>query len=337
MDILIVKLAALGDVLRTTSLLKPLHERYPKCRISWITSAAARPLLENNPWLHEIFTVEQARAAQWGGRFDLVLSLEEDGVSQVARDACRGDFIGIYPEGEKLRYTDSSALYYDMSLLNRDSDGGLKTANALKAQNTLTYAELWLKILKLPLPGDREVLRPVLVLNEEDRRAARGLAQARNLIGLNPGAGRRWPAKQISPAKAARLLDALKAFQRPLMLLGGSDEAQRNAEIVKAARPGLIDPGVSHDLRSFAALIELCEVVISTDSLAFHVATALGKKTVVLVGPTSSAELDAFGRGRKIAPALGCDCFYRPRCLRPTSCLEEMSEGEVVAAVEKLL
>lgn len=337
MDILIVKLAALGDVLRTTSLLAPLQARYPGCRISWITSSSARPLLENNPWLHEIFTVEQARAADLKNRFDLVLSLEEDAVAKIARAACRGDFVGIYFDGEKMRYTNSSAPYYDMSLLNRDLDGSLSSANVLKAQNTLTYAELWLKILELPPPLERAALRPVLVLTEEDRRAARKFAQKQSAIGLNPGAGSRWPAKQISPAKAARLLGALRVFKRPLMLFGGADEAARNAEIIKAAFPGLIDPGVSHDLRSFAALIELCEVVISTDSLAFHIATALGKKAVVLVGPTSVAELDVFGQGRKIVPVGGCGCFYRPRCQRAPSCLEEIPEGELIAAVEGLL
>ena len=77
--------------------------------------------------------------------------------------------------------------------------------------------------------------------------------------------------------------------------------------------------------------------MISTDSLAFHIATALGKKAVVLVGPTSSSELDVFGRGRKIAPQGGCDCFYRPQCRRGESCLETLPEEGVLAAVENLL
>ena len=58
-----------------------------------------------------------------------------------------------------------------MSLLNRDADGGLKAANALKAANRLSYARLWLKI-----PASRRLgaARPILRLNARTapRRAA---------------------------------------------------------------------------------------------------------------------------------------------------------------------
>ena len=44
-EILIIKTGALGDVLRTTTLLHPLKQKYPLARITWITAAAAVPLL----------------------------------------------------------------------------------------------------------------------------------------------------------------------------------------------------------------------------------------------------------------------------------------------------
>ena len=353
-DILIVKFEALGDVLRTTSLLAPLHER-ARCRIWWLTSPAALPLLENNPLVDRTLALrldEPASAARMArrlsGRFDLVLSLEEHpAAAAVARAACRGELTGVTIDGGRLGYSPSSARYYDMSLLHRGADGGLDAANALKSANRMSYARLWLEILGLKTrrrPG------PVLHLTTRDRAAARRLARSPAfrrtgpVLALNSGAGARWPAKQISETKAARIAVALgRAFRGPLLLLGGKEKAEmlRNRRI--AARVARLDPGIELvatpylPLRSFAALLELCEVVVTTDSLALHLATAVGRPAVALVGPPSAAELDLHGRGRARPPPGGCACFYKALCTRPTPCLDAIADSRIVAEVERCL
>jgi len=105
----------------------------------------------------------------------------------------------------------------------------------------------------------------------------------------------------------------------------------------KLAATPLIDAGTGHGLRAFAGLVELCEMVVATDSLAFHVATALGRPTVVLVGPTSAAELDVFGRGRKVLPPQTCSCFYRPECRFASSCLDRLPTHLVLRAAKACL
>lgn len=345
MGFLIVKLAALGDVLRTTSLLRPLHEKYPGCEISWLTQEKARPLLEGNPLIRQIRTLEEFRQDGPGKKFDLVLSLEEDpSAAEAAQKSCQGELVGIRLINGRLNYTPSSFLYYGMSLLNRDPNEGLKTANALKAHNRLTYAELWLKILDLPLPQDRSKLRPILILTPQDRQGAREFAQKHSLsskpgpIGVNPGAGKRWPAKQLSEEKTASLLEALhRRFNRPLILLGGREETERNRKILQKTKAPVLDPGTEHDIRSFASILDLCEAVLTTDSLAFHLATALDKKTAVLVGPTSPSELDVFGKGLKLLPEKGCSCFYQSRCMLAESCLDLIPEERFVRALEECL
>ena len=340
MNILVVKLGALGDVVRTTSLLKPLRARHPGCRIWWATSPAAKSLLENNLYIHTLLTVDGLSRLPRGVRFDLVLSLEEDArVAELAAEHCRGEFVGVFNDDGALKYTDSSARYYAMSLLNRDPDGELKTANALKAKNRLTYAELWLEILGLPMPKRRDDLAPVLKLTARDRRAAGAIARRHGIrrgqaIGVNPGAGRRWPAKQISAARAAGLLDALhRRFGRPILLFGGRYEARRNREIARWANAPVIDAGTSHGLRAFAGLLELCGALVTTDSLALHLAAALRVPTVALAGPTSSAELDLFGCGR-ILKAPRCSCFYLQRCRLKASCLDRMPDAAILRAVK---
>src|SRR5262249_40106465 len=52
--LLIVKLDAMGDVLRTTALLPPLKEAHPHAAITWITRRESVPLLERNPFITEV-------------------------------------------------------------------------------------------------------------------------------------------------------------------------------------------------------------------------------------------------------------------------------------------
>lgn len=54
--ILIIKRAAIGDVLRTTSILKSIKDKYPNCHITWITEPSAAPLLENNSLVDRVMS-----------------------------------------------------------------------------------------------------------------------------------------------------------------------------------------------------------------------------------------------------------------------------------------
>ena len=49
--ILIVKLDAMGDVLRSTALLPPLAEVHPHAAVTWITKKESVPLLQRNPYV----------------------------------------------------------------------------------------------------------------------------------------------------------------------------------------------------------------------------------------------------------------------------------------------
>ena len=339
-SVLIVKCGALGDVVRTTSLLEPLKKRYGG-PIDWVTSPAALPLLEGLPQLRRAVAAGSPQAARLARDYDLALSLEEDAAAaELARRCCRGELVGVLADGGRLDYTPSAAAYYDMSLLGAEKTS-LEAANGRKAANRRSYARLWLDILGLSRRG-AAAPPPRLPVSEEDRRAARAVARRHGLgrlrpIGVNPGAGARWPSKQLSEEKSIRVLAALAGLGRPLLLLGGEDEAARNRRIAAALPAGAVARPEPLPLRVFAALIELCAALVVTDSLALHLATALRKPVVALVGPTSAAELDVFGRGEKLVPRQGCGCFYRPRCRRARHCLDGVPEARIVAAVRRSL
>ncbi len=56
--ILIVKLAALGDVLRTTPLLRGLRRAEPACHITWLTLPDAVPMLQGIPEIDRLLAYD---------------------------------------------------------------------------------------------------------------------------------------------------------------------------------------------------------------------------------------------------------------------------------------
>ncbi|MFA6092721.1 MAG: glycosyltransferase family 9 protein [Elusimicrobiota bacterium] len=317
MNILLIKCAGLGDVLRTTALLPALRARTPQARFWWRTSPQALPLLEGNPLLTGAFASDELPAALGNERFELVLSLEEDEHCAALRTTLpHAHWVGVTPgEAGTLSFTQDSAAYYGMSLLARDADGGHAAADALKRENRDSFEALWCKILGL----DEKLARPSLNLHASDRTRAMRLAHEKGFldlrlrIGLSPGAGTRWPAKRLPEETTLSLAKGIREkWGVPALLLGGPEEAAEHERLAERSQGALLPVG-GLDLRTFAAVVELCHAAVTTDSLTLHAANALRVPTLALFGPTSPHEI-RLGRGIKREPEGGCACFYRPRC-----------------------
>ena len=132
---LIIKLGAMGDVLRTTSILHVL--RGP---ITWVTRPASVPLLENVPQIAEIVTFDQAPSRLAGRRFRVAACLDDEPDACKLLDLVHSDArVGAYLDaGGVVRYGDGAAPWYDMGLASRF---GKVHADALKQANQRSYQE----------------------------------------------------------------------------------------------------------------------------------------------------------------------------------------------------
>ncbi len=339
MRILIVKLGALGDVLRTTGLLPALRARDPDAKVAWATSARALPLLSG--LTVDAMTLEEAELVAEGS-YDLVVSMEEDlRAARLARRLCRGELVGVTAEDGRLGYTESSRVYYDMSLLRPEARGGRAAADAAKAANTRGYIDLWCEVLGLRAGSS---VRPLLALSAIELAAGRADAQTlirgggRPLIAFAPFAAGRWQAKSLSAAASARAACELAGLGATVVLLSAADrDAERRAAAASSSSVRVVDGGGARGLRGYAALLAACDAVVCVDTLSAHIAAALERPLAVLVGPTSAAEIDAGPRGRTAVPPGGCSCFYAPACRYETSCLDGLPSGFVAALGRRLL
>lgn len=329
--ILIIKLGAMGDVLRTTSLLEPLHRTHPGCSIDWMTRAESvdlikgtvdRVLLPDGPALAEIQVRE----------YDLVINLDlardSAALASLARGRQKRGYL-LAPDGSVFPCDERGRTWYEMSL----HDG-------LKKSNAETYQSHMLAILGLDPPVGRIVVQ----LGDADRATARAISARHRLegrspvVGLNIGAGGRWRWKAWTPEGFADLARRLhEEWSAEVLLLYGPEEGGIRDAILRLSGVPLIDTGGANPIRQFMGIVDLCDLVITGDTLALHVALGLGKRVAGLFGPTSIAEIEMYELGEKLAgnvPCLGCylnNCDVRP------SCMESLSPDAVFAAAVRAL
>ncbi len=352
--ILILKTAALGDVLRTTSILPGLHARYADCRITWLTSAAAASLIAPNQLnsekclVHEVVrhptplppVTGAALPAPIPGRsvWDRVLSFDDE--SELCRIAFEqaggrwgvesGVLSGAYEDEDgALRYTPDTSPWFDMGLL---SVHGKERADRLKKENQRSHPEIYADMLGI------EKGEPMLFVSKPAADFAREFARRTGLsgkfpvIGFNTGAGGRWESKKLSiekTAAVARELHRRLEGRETILLLGGPEEDDRNAAILEAIGGGaaVVDAGTNNTMHHFAALIDRLDLLLTSDSLALHVAIARKVPVVAFFAPTSAAEIELYGRGEKVASTSFDSCSYRPTVDMSTLTVERLVDA----------
>lgn len=321
-EILIIKTAALGDVLRTTSILPGLHARHRGARITWITAPGAVDLVRTHPLVAEVIALDakDARALEAliarlaPRRFERVVSLDDEApLCRLATAVGGARVIGAIVKADgKLGYTPDSAPWFDMGLL---SVHGKARADELKILNQESQPAIYAAMLGI------ERGKPELHLPERALAFARGFVASHAidprvpLVGLNTGAGGRWTSKQLPVDRTvalARLLAESLGGRVRFLVLGGETEGERNAAILSGIGPLAIDGGTRNPLHEFAALVGLAGVLVTSDSLALHMAIARDVRVVAFFAPTSAAEIELYGLGEKVVSTAPDYCSYKP-------------------------
>jgi ADP-heptose:LPS heptosyltransferase len=135
--ILILKLNATGDVVRTTSLLHKL-----KGDVTWVTARNNLSLFEGlAPNVQYVCWGTDAVAALHGASFDLAINLEDElETARLLENVKAREIFGAYVDAAgKMRYTDNAQAWFDLSIISRH---GRERADELKYQNRRSYQDL---------------------------------------------------------------------------------------------------------------------------------------------------------------------------------------------------
>jgi heptosyltransferase-2 len=329
--ILFIKLDAIGDVFRSQSLLPAIISRHQAPYIAWLTGKASAPLVRIMRDVDEVIELsEEAIARIMATEWQRVYSLSNDLTSaSLASLASRnGTPVGFYMHNGIITPSNDAAMrWLEMGSFDR-----------LKATNTFTYHRRMFDILGepegTPVPPPAIELDGALPAAAAARLVGLFGESGRPRVAVNLGSSARWPKKMLDPQQIYRycklLLDRVDA---DVVLLGGSAEAEKAATILSMRQSGdRIEAALTEDsVIEFVALLSQVDALLCGDTLALHLAPALGLPTVAIFGPTSFAEIHTFDGLITKARARGLDCFVcQGDCQKQDNCMTLIDLGELV-------
>lgn len=330
--ILIIKLGATGDVLRTTPILRELKTKFPDSHITWIVEPISAPLLKSNPMIDRVLAPNfETLSRLHVEEFDWMLCLDKveaaTSLAMLSRATEKRGF-GLTPQGT-------------LTILNPQAEFALLmgVSDHLKFhENQKAYQQIVFEAVGFGYRNHRYVLE----LEADAQGWARSFYANHGLnspvVGLNTGAGTGFAGKAWRVEKWAALARrAQNELGAKVLLLGGPQERERNAEIVARAADAVVDSGTSNTLPQFIALVDGCDAIVTGDTTGMHVAIARQVPTVALFGSTCAQEIDLYGRGEKIVAGVECAPCYLKKCPIGEICLDDIKFEDVFAALSRQL
>ena len=343
MEILIVKLSAIGDVVHTLPFLDVLHRNFPRAKIDWVVEEAAAGIIEGHPTIRRVMV---SRRKTWLRRL-----IEERRFSAVSREILSfvkdlrryrydwvidlqgllksGLLVGLAKGGRKVGMTGaregawlflrepSVSVNYDQHAIDRY----LEVASSLGC----TW-DRWDSRIPLFEAHGRQV----------DQMLHREGVRSGSLVAINPMA--KWKTKLWEPELFAALADRiLKDFSGDVIFTGSQADRPIIEKISSMMKTRPLNLAGRTGLKELAYLYGQCRVLVTTDTGPMHMAAAMNCPVVALFGPTSPLRTGPYGSGhRVITSGAACGPCFKKMCDQ-WSCMRDITVDSVYEAVKEIL
>lgn len=334
-NILVIKMSAIGDVILSVPSLKAIRSKFKDADIRVLVGLHARDVLDGCPYINGKIVCDFTRkdkglsgiwklGADLRKRcFDIVIDLQNNKRSHILSFLSMAPLRYGYNNG-KFSFLLNNAIKDDAPYLDpiEHQFRVLKSAGVKPIDKRL---ELW------PSLSDAEKVDALFQEN--------WIKPSQSLIGINVRASSRWNSKNWPPKRIAELCDRLaKEFNMRVVLTGTKEDALYIEKIrgLTASKP-VVAAGRTA-VMELASLIKRCKAYITPDSAPMHIASALGTPFIALFGPTDPARHVAPSKDHVIIRKnLKCSPCYNPNCSKGFKCMNGIEVEEVFAAVKDIL
>ncbi|MGI6369871.1 MAG: glycosyltransferase family 9 protein [Ignavibacteria bacterium] len=315
-NILIIKLAAVGDVIRTTPLLHKLKSEHPNALIHWVTyTPEILPDLIDRKYkfnLESILTLEETH-------FDKAMNLDKDLQASALMNKISAD--------EKFGFCLKNGMPAPCNELAKHKfvTGLFDDVNK---SNTKSYLEEIFEICNYKFQGEEYILPNPPEFDWK-------IDKSSKVIGLNTGCGSRWVSRLWKFDYWVELINMLQKQGFTPLLLGGEQEDERNkqlASLTNAEYKGYFP------LPKFISLVNECDLVVTAVTMGLHLAIGLKKQVVLMNNIFNPNEFELYGRGKIIQPAKECKCYFAPTCSNDDYfCLDSLTPQMIFEAIKQLI
>ena len=339
MNILIVRLGALGDIVHAIPAAAALRKAHPSARIDWIVDARHRDLVNLVSVLDRVMALEAPTVGGWvravrelrAASYDAALDLQglmKSAVLARASGAPRVIGFSIWHLREK-----SARPFYsevgDLPAVELPVEAGsYGTEEHVIRKNLRLLRALGVESTTIEFP-----FRWVHSVATDDVRLELG---EEPFALINPGAA--WPNKRWPPDRFGAVAQFLRDVRgmRSLVLWGPGEAPLAHAVVEASHGAAMLAPPT--ELRDLLELSRVAALMVSGDTGPLHIAAAAGTPIVAIFGPTDPLRNGPFSPADAVVSRYdGCDCHYQRRCHRDAWCLQDVSVAEVTAAIQQRL
>jgi lipopolysaccharide heptosyltransferase I len=332
MNVLIVRLGALGDVIHAIPAAAALRAACPDGRIDWLVEAKHREIVDMVTAVDRVVPLERRSIHGW---IDAAAVLR-----QVRYDAAI-DFQGLLKSAVLARMSGAARVIgFSIWHLREKTARPFYSATGdapVRPDAGEHVIHKNLRLLAAVGVHDETVRFPIAPVESAALAALRGEIGERTPFALI-NAGAAWPNKRWPPERFGEVAVFLKEVRglQPVVLWGPGEEDL--ARSIVAASGGAARLAPSTRLGDLVELARAAALVISGDTGPLHIATAVGTPTVAIFGPTDPRRNGPWDpRDAVVSRYDSCGCHYDRRCHEPAWCLESVGVPEVTAAVQQRL
>jgi heptosyltransferase-1 len=328
MNILIVRLGALGDIVHAVPAAAALRRAYPGARIDWLVDARHREILDLVPVIDRVVTLEKPSLSGWLSaaqqlrtvRYDVALDFQglmKSAILARASGAKRVLGFSIWHLREK-----GAAPFYSESM------------DASRDQPQVLVDDM--RLVEALGVRDALIEFPFRALESAARDAMLAEAGGAGIALLNPGAA--WPNKRWFSDRFGELAAFVREVRGlvPFVLWGPGEEPLARAVIEASHGAAKLAPPTR-----LADLVEICRsaaLMVSGDTGPLHIATAVGTPVVGIFGPTDPQRNGPWAASDLTVSRYDtCGCHYDRRCRQEQWCLSTIPVTDVTAAVQQRL
>ena len=326
MNILIVRLSALGDVVHAIPAAAALRRAFPQAHLHWLIEARHRDILDLVTVLDRVIVVRHSTLGGW------TQVLRE--LRKVRYDVAL-DFQGLTKSAVLARGSGAArVLGFSLRHLREKSARPFYTA-ATEAEGGHAIQKNLRLLRALGIEDDR-IEFPLAQVDSPALDALRTTVAGARFALINPGAA--WPNKRWPAERYGELAASIRRQQdlTPVVLWGPGEEPLANAVVNASHDTAVLAPPTR--VPDIVALSRAADLFVAGDTGPLHIAMAVGTPTVSLFGPTNPVRNGPFSPTDVVVSRdEQCGCHINRRCRQANWCLEDIGVAEVSAAVERRL